>query len=743
LIAQEMLIDGGRKELLIFMPSSVNDTFVENVALGKPKFPSPPPKNPKMRLANALILLLLTGYAGFSQAQTSSLFVDLGTSSLKTASPDAAGKFWNNVTEAQTSLPSLVTSTGDLTGISLTAGGYIAVNPFGTTVPNSSTLGALAVPSATRDWFYVQGAEVLTLTLSNLPVNGVFRLSLFGSRDSTQTRITRFEVTGLTTGFRLLTTSATGIGLAPEPNANRSDLSVFDNISPAPNGTIVINVRREAGDYGYLGALSLEGVNSVNYPPAATAATVSGAPRDGSPLIGRYTYVDREQNPEAGTTFFWERAATKTAPPQRIMEPSTTAQTFQPGPGEVGYFVRLGVIPMAESGNPQGQATFSSWIGPVVSASTLTSFHIGSSFTLWANMPLQLKNLSQAAGQAGLPGYQLTAGRDSKFHWESGLAGGGFATGTPSRLELATGSWDVVVLQPYNSEWFPSSLPQMREYAQRFYTLADSHGAQFYLYDYWPWLSLPLSAQNDINAAFESVRASISVGGNKPALIIPSGPALKAVIEACGSGALSGYSRASFYRDDLHTNDLGSYVSALTHYATIFKKSPVGLPFQALDSSPETDNVVNLPTAVATRIQQIVWNTVGTYPNTGVVVPIVPPPPPPPPPVYVTHPTVTAPEVEAFAFGPSIDGLTAPRENLPHAVAATEPNKVALEYTINPDAETQQVTFTPEWSTDLVHWTATQPAGFTQARDGQRVALTWDRVDGCQFVRIYVVKLGS
>jgi hypothetical protein len=107
----------------------------------------------------------------------------------------------------------------------------------------------------------------------------------------------------------------------------------------------------------------------------------------------------------------------------------------------------------------------------------------------------------------------------------------------------------------------------------------------------------------------------------------------------------------------------------------------------------------------------------------------------------VTHPTVTAPEVLAFAFGPSTDGVTAPRANLPHAVTAADPGQVALEYTINPDAETAQVTFNAEWSTDLVNWTATKPAGFKQTRVGQKVLVAWDRVSsGAQFARIYVVK---
>lgn len=688
-------------------------------------------------------LLMLLAPAIFGQSAT--IYVDFGPAQGQTTSPDANGRYWNNVTEQNRSgLTRLRTDAGQETPISLGLSGTFGFNPGGTTTPNPATLLGLAVQSATQDWAFVQGNDVMTLKLGNLAPNGVYRLSLFGSRNSSETRSTRYDIIGLTTTTKRLVTSGIGIGQAPEADANRSDLVVVDNLVPSADGELIVTVRRDQnasgayiGLFAYLNALRLEAITGVNYSPAASGVVAAGAPKQGAALRGNYIYSDFEQDPESGTEFFWERANSTTSATTRVSD----ALTYNLTESEIGCYVRFAVTPKASSGYQQGKTAYSNWLGPVASSAAVSTFHIGSSFTLWPNIPLQLKNLAASSGQELITGQQLTAGSNSKFHWENGLAGGAFATGTPSRLELAAGSWEVVVLQPFNSEWFPNSVAQMRDYIQRYYSLADSNGSQVYLYNYWPWLSYPLASQNEINSVFESVRSSISVSGNKPALIIPSGPALKAVIDACGSGALVGYSRSSFYRDDLHTNDLGSYVSALTHYATILKKSPVGLPAQALDSSQQSDSVVNLPPAVATRIQQIVWNVVSTYPNTGVVVPIVPPPPPPPPPVYVTHTTVTDPQLVAFAFGPSTDGVTAPSGNLPHAVLATEPGQVALEYTINPDAETAQVTFTPEWSTDLVNWTATKPAGFTETRVGQKVVLAWDQAaSGSQFVRIYVVK---
>ena len=694
-------------------------------------------------MKSAIVSLLLLLYAHAAPGQVPSIYVDFGPSQGQTISPDTNGHFWNNVTElTQSGLSRLRTESGSDTPISLGLSGSFGFNPGGTTVPNQATLLGLAVPAATQDWAFVQGSDVMSVTLGNLAPNGTYRLSIFGSRNSSETRSSRYDIIGLTSVTQRLTTSGIGIGQAPEPDANRSNLVVVENLVPSLDGNITILVRRDQsqsgsyiGSFAYLNALRLEAMSGINFPPVASSVVAVGAPRVSSTLIGSYSYSDYEQDVESGSEVFWERASSLNAPSSRI----ANTLSFSPSDSELGCYVRFGVLPKALSGYLQGRVVYSNWIGPIVSASTISTYHVGSSFTLWSNMPLQLKNLSASTGQALLTGQQLTAGKDTRFHWENGIFGGAYASGTPSRLELATGSWDVAVLQPYNSEWFPGSVPQMRDYLQRYYTLADSHGAQVYLYNYWPWLSLPLSTQSEINSVFENIRSTISVGGNRPALIIPAGPALKAVIDACGSGALTGYSRSSFYRDNIHTNDLGSYVSALAHYATILKRSPVGLPPQAIDSSPESDAVISLPSTVATRIQQIVWNVVGTFPNTGIIAPIVPPPPPPPPPVYVSHGAVDAPEVLALAFGPSTSG-SPPEENLPHPVIPSVDGQFAVEYRINPDAEALQVSYTPEWSEDLVHWTQTRPDSTIVTRLDQTVRVAWPKSSNWRFFRVYVDK---
>ena len=59
--------------------------------------------------------------------------------------------------------------------------------------------------------------------------------------------------------------------------------------------------------------------------------------------------------------------------------------------------------------------------------------------------------------------------------------------------------------------------------------------------------------------------------------------------------------------DDVHPSQLGVYIVALTHYAVIFRRSPVGLP-----------TVDGIPEATARRLQNLVWGVVTSDPRTGV-----------------------------------------------------------------------------------------------------------------------------
>jgi hypothetical protein len=689
--------------------------------------------------------------------QTSTVYVDFGMTGAQTASPNAFGHFWNNVTDQMPGgLPNLVSSTGQSTGISLGITGVLQSNPFGTTVPDITALGGLAIESATKDWLFLSGDQVITVALNNLSPDGIYRLSLFGSRDWAGTvgsddeiRVTRYDVAGLTSESKLLTTSALGIGISPQPHANRSGLAVFEQVRSTAEGTLLISVRRNRGLFGYLGALRLETMNVINGPPCAISVTASGSPRIGSAISGRYTYWDAENDPEFGTEYFWEHSTTAGATGVRFVEPSTAASTFTPTTAELGLYIRLGVIPRSSRGRLKGATSYSRWMGPIVSQNTLTSFHIGSSFTLWPDIPRQLREMGQASNRPVVSGIQLTSGQKLYFHWHNGIDGGGFGSGVPSRPDLATGTWDVLVLQPFNSEWFPSSVVEMRDFIQRFYSLAAPSGTQVYLYCAWPWHSQTVATQSDINAAFEQVRAAVSVGSNKPALIIPAGQALRACIGACGSGVLTGYTREDFYRyreepsDNLHLNHLGSYVSALTHYATIFKTSPVGLPARGLDAGFHNDNVVSFDPLVARRLQEIVWDVVRNYPNAlsvnsslslPPVIPIIPPIIVEPDPPFVTESTVPSdPQLLALAFSNAM-------EHFPRALPPSSVTTFTLEYTVNPVAESQGVTYTPQWSYDLRRWTTTQPTGAVISRANDKIRISWPNTSRWRFLRVQLAK---
>lgn len=66
-----------------------------------------------------------------------------------------------------------------------------------------------------------------------------------------------------------------------------------------------------------------------------------------------------------------------------------------------------------------------------------------------------------------------------------------------------------------------------------------------------------------------------------------------------------------FLPDGVHLNNVGAYMVTMIHYACIFGKSPVGL------SNHLHENVI-INQALATYIQNMVWNLVINYPESGI-----------------------------------------------------------------------------------------------------------------------------
>lgn len=179
---------------------------------------------------------------------------------------------------------------------------------------------------------------------------------------------------------------------------------------------------------------------------------------------------------------------------------------------------------------------------------------VGNSLTYVNDLPAILEAMADSAHERLLetrmvakPDYSL------EDHWNDGEA----------RTAIANGGWSLVVLQQG-----PSSLESSRtlliQYARAFADAIHQVDAQVALYQVWP----TSDRSGDFPRANESYRlAADTVHG----LLFPVGEAWLAAQRIDPSIPLYAF-------DGLHPSGEGSYLAALVMYATLYGKSPLGLP---------------------------------------------------------------------------------------------------------------------------------------------------------------------
>ncbi len=201
------------------------------------------------------------------------VLVDLGPSNPEdgelTPSPDYLGQHWNNwhaVEGDQDVLPGeqrvdLRTTDGTATGIGLVIAGGFRGNGRshgGLLWPDPPLLGPLAVGSATGDFFFADRDDAPgALFLRNLDPQRTYRLRLFASRASDETRATRYTVRGASTLSATLQTSGPGAG-HDGGMGNDDDVVVMTGVRPDSWGHLFVDVAVEAGSYAYLSVLEMQ-----------------------------------------------------------------------------------------------------------------------------------------------------------------------------------------------------------------------------------------------------------------------------------------------------------------------------------------------------------------------------------------------------------------------------------------------------------------------------------------------------
>lgn len=261
-------------------------------------------------------------------------------------------------------------------------------------------------------------------------------------------------------------------------------------------------------------------------------------------------------------------------------------------------------------------------------------FHLGHSL-VGRDMPAML---SQLAGAGHRYDSQLGWGASLKAHWGDAAINGFDVENDHPRYRdaaeaLASGDYDAVVL---------TEMVEIRD-AIRYHASADYLGrwarrawegnprANVYLYETWHAIDDPegwLERLDRDPARYWRgeilARGLAYAGGERAIHVIPAGEVLaRFVRELEARGDVDGldgeedlFARTPEGEQDvIHLNDLGAYLVALTHYAVLYQRSPVGLPFElrradgAAAAAPGPD--------AARLMQEVVWEVVSTHSRTG------------------------------------------------------------------------------------------------------------------------------
>lgn len=201
---------------------------------------------------------------------------------------------------------------------------------------------------------------------------------------------------------------------------------------------------------------------------------------------------------------------------------------------------------------------------------------IGNSFTFFHAMPKMVAELAKAGKQQPLHFMQVTPGGCTlEKHWKDGKA----------LSAIQSRKWDFVVLQEQSMGPIANK-ESMFEYGKKFDAEIRKQGAKTLLYMTWAYQDKP-GDQTALSSAYRELAQEID------AQVAPVGLAWEQAILADGN-------RPLHEKDKRHPNVTGSYLAACVFYATIYGKSPDGLP----------GDIGNLTDAKADSLQAIAWKVV-------------------------------------------------------------------------------------------------------------------------------------
>lgn len=261
----------------------------------------------------------------------------------------------------------------------------------------------------------------------------------------------------------------------------------------------------------------------------------------------------------------------------------------------------------------------------------LSVYHLGHSL-VGRDMPAMLAQLAGGHDYAS----QLGWGASLRNHWTGEISGFEQANAhdqfKPAEATLASGRVDALVLTEMVEIKDAIAYHESAEYLALWDKLARTGNPDIrvYLYETWHNLDDPAGwlqrIDSDLGLFWEGelLRPAMAETDVGTIYVIPGGQVMAAVVREIEAGRVPGMSRredlfardAEGKQDTIHFNDKGAYLMALTHFAVLYGRSPVGLPhaLKRADGAP-----ADAPSPEAARVmQEVVWKVVTGYSPTGV-----------------------------------------------------------------------------------------------------------------------------
>lgn len=294
-----------------------------------------------------------------------------------------------------------------------------------------------------------------------------------------------------------------------------------------------------------------------------------------------------------------------------------------------------GLVNRCSTPDPVDEARFSTIYESAASApeEALNVYHLGHSL-VGPYMPGMLRQLAEQGGSEGHSfNSQLGWGTPLRAHWEPDVVINGFeeSNGPPdfrdAKEAMASGEYDAVVLTEAVEIKDMIKYFTPHEYLRNWAVAAweGNPDTRVYFYETWHPLDDPEGwlerLDRDLGVYWEGEilkRTLAYEEVDQPIYVIPAGQVMAAFVRkveaAGGVGPIR--DRKDMFHDNIHFSEYGGYLVALTHYAVLYGRSPVGLPhqLQLADGSPAAD-----PGPEAARLmQETVWDVVTSYPPSGV-----------------------------------------------------------------------------------------------------------------------------